>query len=229
MATYFMAGENTSQFGPILDFLDELSRNNHRSWFEQHRPYYQVARAAFEQFVEGLIDEFRDSDRLEGLAARECIARIFRDIRFAKDKTPYKTNLAALVAPGGWRGSAFGYYLSVAPHDQTFVAGGLHEPTPGQLNSFRQWIARDATAFKKITQARKFVDAFGAVQGERLKTAPKGYDRAHPEIELLQLKQIMAFHRFTDREVLAGDFKEKVVRTCRAMRPFLDYLEEVMQ
>lgn len=206
-----------------------MSCNNYRSWFEQHRPDYQAARAAFEQFVDGLIDEFRDSDRLEGLSARECIARIFRDIRFSKDKTPYKTNLAALVAPGGWRGSAFGYYLSVAPHDQTFVAGGLHAPTPDQLDSFRQAIARDAAAFKKITQARIFEDAFGVVQGKRLKTAPRGYDRAHPESELLQLKQIMAFHRFTDREVLAGDFKAEVVSTCRAMRPFLDYMEEVMQ
>jgi uncharacterized protein (TIGR02453 family) len=221
--------ESTSQFGPVLAFLDELSRNNYRPWFEQHRPDYQAARAAFEQFVDGIIDEFRESDRLEGLSGRECIARIFRDIRFSKDKTPYKTNLAALVAPGGWRGSAFGYYFSVAPHDQTFVAGGLHEPTSEQLNHFRQEIARDAAAFKKITQRRAFVDVFGAVSGERLKTAPKGYDRAHPEIALLQLKQIMAFHRFTDREVLAGDFKEKVVHTCRAMRSFLDYLEEVMQ
>ena len=229
MAMNVMHGDNASLFSPILAFLDDLSRNNNRPWFELHRPGYQAARAAFEQFVDGLIDEFRDSDRLEGLSARECIARIFRDIRFSKDKTPYKTNLAALVAPGGWRGSAFGYYLSVAPHDQTFAAGGLHEPTPDQLNSFRQAIARDAAAFKKITQAPGFVEAFGAVQGERLKTAPKGYDRAHPEIELLQLKEILVIHRFTDREVLAGDFKEKVVRTCRAMRPFLDYLDEVMQ
>jgi uncharacterized protein (DUF2461 family) len=73
------------------------------------------------------------------------------------------------------------------------------------------------------------VSVFGAVQGERLKTAPKGYDRAHPEIGLLQLKQILVFHHFTDREVLAGDFREKVVGTCRAMRPFLDYLQGVLQ
>ena len=221
--------ENTNQFGPVLGFLDELSRNNNRTWFEQHRPDYQAARAAFEQFVDGIIDEFRASDQLEGLSARECIARIFRDIRFSKDKTPYKTNLAALIAPGGWRGSAFGYYLSLAPHDQTIAAGGLHAPTPEQLNRFRQVIDRDASAFKEITQARGFVSVFGALEGERLKTAPKGYDRAHPEIELLQLKQVMAFHRFTDREVLAGDFSEKVVSTCQAMRPFLDYLQGVMQ
>jgi uncharacterized protein (TIGR02453 family) len=220
---------NPYQFGTVLGFLDELSRNNNRAWFEQHRPDYQAARAAFERFVDAIIDEFRASDQLEGLSARECIARIFRDIRFSKDKTPYKTNLAALIAPGGWRGSAFGYYLSVAPNDQTFAAGGLHEPKPEQLERFRQAIDRDASAFKKAIQAHSFVASFGAVEGERLKTAPRGYDRAHPEIGLLQLKQIMAFHRFTDREVLAVDFREKVLDTCRAMRPFLDYLEEAMQ
>jgi len=221
--------ENTPQFGPVLGFLDELSRNNNRLWFEQHRPDYQAARAAFEQFLEGILDEFRASDQLEGLSARDCVARIFRDIRFSKDKTPYKTNLAALIAPGGWRGSAFGYYLSVAPHDQSIVAGGLHDPTPEQLTCFRQAVDQEAGALKKVTQASSFVSAFGALEGERLKTAPKGYDRAHPEIELLQLKQILVIHHFTDREVLAGDLKEKVVGTCRTMRPFLDYLQEVMQ
>lgn len=134
-----------------------------------------------------------------------------------------------MIAPGGWRGSAFGYYISVAPHDQTITGGGLHEPTAEQLDHFRQAIDRNANAIKKVTQARDFVTLFGTVEGERLKTAPKGYDRAHPEIELLQLKQFMAVHHFTDQEVLAGDFKTKVVSTCRGMRPFLDYLEEIMQ
>jgi uncharacterized protein (TIGR02453 family) len=221
--------ENNSQFDPVLRFLDELSRNNQRAWFEQHRPDYQAARASFEQFVDGLIDEFRQPDRLEGLTGRECIARIFRDIRFSKDKTPYKTNLAAHIAPGGWRSPAFGYYLSVAPHDQTFAAGGLHSPTPEQLEHFRQSVARNSAALRKITQARDFRQVFGELQGERLKTAPKGYDRSHPEIELLQLKQILVLHPFTDQEVLAGDFKEKVVHACRVMRPFLDYMEEIMQ
>ena len=214
---------------PSLRFLDELSQHNDKAWFDKHRPAYEAARAAFEHFVDALIDEFRTSDALEGLAAKDCIARIYRDVRFAKDKSPYKTNLAAMIAPGGWKTTALGYYVSVGPQGQSLVAGGLYDPTPEQLQRFRQAIDRDAAAFKQITGAKDFVAAFGAVAGDRLKTAPKGYDREHPEIGLLQLKQITALHRFSEPEVLADDFAERVVIACRALRPFLDYLNGLVR
>ena len=213
----------------ILDFLDGLSQNNYKAWFEEHRPDYQAARATFERFINELIDEFRVADQLEDLSARECIPRIYRDIRFSKDKTPYKTNLGAMIAPGGWGGDRLGYYVSVEPHDRSMAVGGLYAPTPEQLERFRKAIAWNATAFKRVTQHKDFVAAFGEVQGGRLKTAPKGYEREHAEIGLLQLKQITAYHHFTDEEVLRGDFKEKVVSTCRAMRPFLDALNDMLE
>ena len=214
-----------------LDFLDGLAKNNDRAWFQAHRPDYQAARLPFERFVDGLIDEFRLADGLQALSARDCIPRIYRDIRFSHDKSPYKTNFAALIGPGGWKGSQgshMGYYLSLEPHDRSMLAGGLYDPSSEQLEHFRAAIARNASAFKRITQAREFVAAFGEVQGDRLKTAPKGYDRAHPEIALLQLKQVTAYHHFTDREVLAGDFQPRVIAACRALRPFLDILEEML-
>jgi uncharacterized protein (TIGR02453 family) len=219
----------TPNLEPILRFLDELRQHNDRAWFEAHRPDYAAARATFEQFVAGLIVELRASDPLEGLAARDCIARIHRDVRFAKDKSPYKTNMAAMIAPRGWRTTALGYYVSVSPHGQSLVAGGLYNPTTEHLQRFRQAIDRDAAVFKRITGAADFVATFGPVAGDRLKTAPKGYDRAHPELELLQLKQITALHRFSEPEVLANDFAERVVVACRAMKPFLDYLGGLMR
>ncbi len=214
---------------PILRFLDELSQNNNKTWFDRHRPDYEAARGAFEQLIDELIDDFRISDHLQGLTARDCIARIYRDIRFTKDKSPYKTNLAAIIAPGGWRGPHLGYYISIQPHGQSMVAGGLYLPASEQLNRFRQVIGENANTFKNITGAPEFIQAFGSLEGERLKTAPKGYDRAHPDIALLQLKQITAVHHFADQEVRALDFPAQVATMCRAMKPFLDYLSRTIQ
>jgi uncharacterized protein (TIGR02453 family) len=213
----------------VLRFLDELSQNNNKPWFEAHRPAYESARAAFEQFVDGLIDEFRGPDNLQGLSARNCIARIHRDIRFSKDKSPYKTNLGAMIAPGGWKTTALGYYIHLEPGARSMVAGGLYNPTAEQLQRFRQAIDAHAGRFKEVTGAQAFVRTFGNLAGERLKTAPKGFDRSHPEIALLQLKQITAIHHFSDQEVLAPDFADQVASACRAMKPFLETLEGILQ
>jgi uncharacterized protein (TIGR02453 family) len=218
----------TPNLEPVLSFLDDLSQNNNKLWFDQNRPAYAAARGAFEQFIDGVIDAFREVDNLQDLAAKACMPRINRDVRFSKDKSPYKTNLGALVAPGGWRATAQGYYISLQPHGQSMVAGGLYNPTPQQLDRFRQAIDQDAAGFRQITQAPDFVDVFTAVEGVRLKTAPKGYDRDHPAIDLLQLKQILAMRRFADQEVLAPDFAGRVVAACWAMRPFLKYLDGVL-
>ena len=111
---------------------------------------------------------------------------------------------------------------------QSLAAGGLHEPTPEQLERFRQKIDQHSLTFKEITASKDFVELFVAVEGERLKTAPKGYDRNHPAISLLQLKQITIFHHFSDQEVLDPGFSAQLVRVCRAMKPFLQYLEDVI-
>ena len=220
---------NSLDLGPVLGFLGELNQHNNKPWFDSHRPVYESARGIFERFINDLIDEFRDGDHLLGLTARDCIPRIYRDIRFSKDKTPYKTNFGAIIGPGGWKGSRLGYYISLEPGARSMVAGGLHDPAPEQLNRFRQSIAKEANAFKKLTRNAVFVRAFGAVEGERLKTAPKGFDREHPEIALLQLKQVTVFHRFSDQEVVGRDFANQVIPLCRAMKPFLNYLDRVIE
>ena len=211
----------------ILDFLEGLSDHNNKPWFEGHRPAYEAARSEFFRFVDGLIDEFRLPDHLEGLTAKSCAARIFRDIRFSKDKSPCNTSLSVMIAPGGWRSTRFGYYVALGPRGQSMTAGGLYRPSPEQLARFRQTMDQDATPFKKLIRAKAFVEAFGAVEGERLKTAPPGFDRQHPAIELLQLKQVTAVHRFADRDVLGPEFFDRVVDVCQAMKPFLVYLEHV--
>ena len=214
---------------PILNFLDNLCQNNYKTWFDTNRADYESARSIFNGFIDYLIDELRTSDNLQGLSAKECVARIYRDIRFSRDKSPYHTNFSAIVAPGGRKSVTHGYYVSLQPHGQSLVAGGLYMLSSQQLNRFRQAIDQHAGKFKAITGNPAFVEQFGKVDGERLKTAPKGYDRAHPEIDLLQLKQVTVLHHFTDQQVLAGDFSEKVLTACRVMKPFVDYLSEVIQ
>jgi uncharacterized protein (TIGR02453 family) len=210
---------------PCLTFIEALQQNNNKPWFEQNRPAYEKAREAFERFVDYLISEFRESDQLQGLTARQCVARINRDIRFSKDKSPYKSGFGARIAPGGWKGTRLGYYVHLEPNDRTMLAGGLYAPEPEQLARFRQAIDRDAAQFRQLTGAKTFLETFGTIRGERLKTAPQGYDRSHPEIELLQLKQVTVVHPFSDAEVLAPEFPHRALAVCGAMKPFLDYLD----
>lgn len=221
--------ENEINLRHVLDFLDELGKHNNKAWFDQNRPAYEKSRQAFEQFVNILLDEFRASDHLKDLTAKECIARINRDIRFSKDKSPYRTDMWASVQPGGRKGTRLGYHISIGPHGHSIVAGGLYMPEPEKLNRFRQAIARDASEFKRITRAKAFIEHFGKIEGEKLKTAPQGYDRSHPEIELLQFKQVTVVHHFPDQEVKSRGFTDQVITTCRAMKPFLDYLNGILE
>ncbi len=221
--------KSTFDFHQILNFLEDLSQHNSRDWFDQNRPAFEIARGTFEVFIDSLIDELRTSDDLQGLSSRECIFRIYRDVRFSKDKSPYNTNFSAVIAPGGKKSLLQGYYVSIEPHGRSMIAGGLHMPIPEQISRFRQAVDQDASALKAITGNKVFIEQFGKIEGQRLKTAPKGYDRDHPEIELLQLKEVTAIHSFPDQQLVAGDFLDRAVTICRAMKPFLDFLDEVLQ
>jgi uncharacterized protein (TIGR02453 family) len=214
---------------PVLSFLTDLSQHNNKAWYEQNRPAYEAAKVAFERFTNNLIDEFRVVDNLGNLTAKECISRIYRDLRFSKDKTPYQTHMWATIAPGGKKAMRMGYHVSIQPQGQSILAGGLWESTTEQLNRFRQSIDEDPSDFKGIISTKPFLDYYGGIKGDKLKTAPQGYDRAHPDIDLLQLKQVVVVRYFTDQEVLAKDFPDKVVVGCRVMRPFLDYMNLILE
>jgi uncharacterized protein (TIGR02453 family) len=209
-----------------LEFLKALKRNNNRAWFQAHRAEYDEASQAFETFVGALIDELRPTEGLRGLTAKDCIFRIYRDIRFSKDKTPYKIHMGAYIAPGGRKAMGVGYYVHVSPRD-SMIAGGMHEPDPKRLDRFRQVIARDAGPFKEIIGARAFRDYFGDVEGEKLKSAPRGYSRDHPEIELLRMKQITVHRAIADGELLEPNIVSHVVKGFKRMKPFLVYLDSI--
>ena len=214
---------------PLLDFLSDLAKNNNRPWFEAHRPAYERAKVLFEDFVDELILRLGAIEDMRGVTAKDCVMRIYRDIRFSKDKSPYKTGLGASIGPGGKKAYRFQYYLHLEPHNGSMVAGGLHEPDPAQLSRFRAAIGRDARKYKSIVAEPGFKRYFGEVGGERLKTIPQGYSRDHPEIDLLRLKEVVAVHHLSDADVVSGRIADHVVKACATMKPFLDYLGSVVR
>ncbi len=213
---------------PLFDFLNGLKAHNNKDWFDKHRADYENARSNFEAFVDAFISEFRATEDLGAISAKDCTFRINRDIRFSKDKTPYKTNVSANVARGGRKSVTPGYYISLAPQGESILAGGLHMPTPAELGKLRQAIDRDASPLKRILRNPRFVHYYGTIEGERVKSAPQGYARDHPEIELLRMKQMLAVHHLSDRQVLASDLLPYTVDAFRALKPFTDYLNSVI-
>jgi uncharacterized protein (TIGR02453 family) len=210
---------------PVLEFVRGLRRNNKREWFEAHRATYVEARRHFESYVGALITALRRSESLGALSPADCIFRMNRDLRFSRDKTPYKPYMSAYIAPGGRKSRRLGYYVHLESGDHSILGGGLHKPEPRQLAAWRASIDRDPRRFKSVAAAPSFRKYFGTVHGDRVKTAPKGYARDHPDLELLQLKSVMVSREMSDRAVASAAFFKETLATFKAMRPFLAYLE----
>lgn len=208
-----------------LDFLAELAQNNNKTWFDTNRGRYKGARSAFEALVADLIAALRSLEDLGALTPKECMFRINRDVRFARDKSPYNTHMSAAIGRGGRNGEGRSYFVQIGPGD-SFVGSGLFEPDKVVLDNVRQHLVRDAGPLRDIIAAPSFVDYFGEIRGESLKTAPVGYDRNHSAIDLLRRKQFLAVHRLADADVTGAGVVEYIATACAAMTPFLDYLNE---
>lgn len=211
-----------------LDFLTDLRFNNYKSWFDENRKRYDKARGAFEALIGDVIQKFAPVEDLGKTTAKECIFRINRDVRFSKDKTPYKTNMGAVVGSVGRKSAGNSYYIQIAP-GECGIAGGVYMPSPEELKKLRAYIAVHGDQLKKIITAKPFVKHFGSMGGDKLKTAPKGYSSDHPYIELLQYKQFLAWQDLSDAEVLADDLTARIVESCLALKPFVSYLTEALQ
>lgn len=209
----------------ILDFLRDLGAHNSREWFEASRPRYERVRAAFLTLVGDLIEHFDPVDDLGGVTVKECVFRINRDVRFAKDKSPYKTAMSAVLGRGGRKSGVRSYYFHVEAGGLSFLAGGLYDPSPVELGTMRQAIDEDSRPFKKILRAPDFVRQFGELGGDALKTAPQGYPKDHPDIELLRKKQFLVMHKLGDEGFLSEDLVPRTLTVFKAMKPFLLYLE----
>ncbi|MCF8335961.1 MAG: DUF2461 domain-containing protein [Bacteroidales bacterium] len=173
----------------MLDFLRDLAANNNKEWFHANKYRYQLVRKEFEQYVALLIAEIASFDEsIKNLHPKDCIFRINREIRFARDKSPYKTNFGAFIAPGGRKGGYAGYYFHVEPAN-SFVEGGIYRPSSGSLKAIRTDIFENTEEFKEIIYDPDIVEQFGTIiTDEKLKTAPKGFPKDFKDVDLLNYK-----------------------------------------
>ncbi|KIO50619.1 DUF2461 domain-containing protein [Flavobacterium hibernum] len=209
-----------------LDFLTQLKENNNKPWFETNKPKYLIELNHIENFAGALLHELSKTDVLETASGKKSVYRIYRDIRFSKDKTPFKTFWGGSYtrATKERRG---GYYFHIEAGN-SFFAGGFWGPNAADLKRIRTEFAHDTEPMQKILSSKSFVSNFGTLQGEQLKTAPKGFDVNHEAIDLLRYKQFLVIKRFTDDEVLSPNFLEQALETFKNMRPFFDYMSEVL-
>ncbi|KFF07543.1 DUF2461 domain-containing protein [Flavobacterium reichenbachii] len=218
--------ENTIIPESSLDFLHQLKTNNNKPWFEANKPKYLIELNHIENFAGALLHELSKTDVLETYSGKKSVYRIYRDIRFSKDKTPFKTFWGGSFtrATAARRG---GYYFHIEKGN-SFLAGGFWGPNASDIKRIRSEFAQDPESMQKILTSKSFVSTFGSLQGEQLKTAPKGYDVNHPAIELLRYKQFLIMKRFTDEEILSPLFLNQALETFQNMRPFFDYMSEIL-
>jgi len=216
-------------FPLILKFLKDVAKNNDRKWFEKNKPKYLEAKENFEDFLEEVHKEFlRFDDGLAGLNPRKLGFRIYRDVRFSKDKRPYKTNMGAGISPGGKLVQEPGYYVHIEP-GKSFIAAGIYMPDAPRLASIRQEIDYNGKAFLKILNNKKFKSYFkGLDDFDKLKTMPKGYPKDHPQIDLLKNKSFIVSHNFKDAEVTNKNFIKKLAEIGKTVKPLNDFLKEAI-
>lgn len=209
-----------------FDFLKELKKNNNRDWFTQNKKRFLKENEEMITFADALIEKVNKHDVLETLSGKKSLYRIYRDIRFSKDKTPYKSHWS-----GGFQRATKkrrgGYYFHIEPGN-TMIGGGFYAPNPADLKRIRDEFSYDAAPIKKILNSKSFKATFNQLEGEKVKTTPKGFDANHPAIDLIRYKQFFLVRKFTDKEVLNPSFLNQVNDTFKKMRPFLDYMSEVL-
>ncbi|HTF19248.1 MAG TPA: DUF2461 domain-containing protein [Chryseolinea sp.] len=212
----------------ILKFLKALARNNNREWFDKHKDNYLQLKGEFEVFVGDVLTDMTAFDpSLAGLDPKRLTYRIYRDVRFSKDKTPYKTNVSAAISAGGKTMGTPGYYFQLEPGGKSFVAAGLYMPQAETLSKIRQEIDYNGDRLQKILKEPKFRKLYaGFWTGDALKSVPKGYAKEHPQIELLRLKSFLVEHAFSDEETNSKTFRKKLVDSMRIAQPLIEFLKE---
>lgn len=217
----------TSIPSSAFSFLEQIRTNNNREWFAVNKTIYQQEAAQVAAFADALLQALNKHDVIETPSGAKSLYRIYRDVRFSKDKTPYSTYWGGRFKRAGKQRRG-GYYYHLEPGDNSFILCGFWGPGAADLKLIRDDIDFNPAPLRKILNHKNFTNNFGKLQGEQLKTSPKGYDSAHEAIDLLRFKQFLVYRRFTDAEVLAPDFLELTDQAVKYMRPFLDYMSEVL-
>lgn len=205
-----------------LKFLKDLSANNNRDWFQDNKDRYEALKENSKAFLSDLEKEMNKHDVIE----KTKLFRIYRDVRFSKDKTPYNTHVSMSMSREGAlrRG---GYYLRLQPGN-SFLAAGFWGPEKDDLKLIRDHLNSDATRLRKVLNAKKFKDTFGDLEGEQLKSAPRGYDKEHPDVDLLKFKQFIVTRQYSEKEITDPGFIKELVKSYKAVLPFFDYMSEIL-
>ena len=212
----------------ILSFLSSLQKNNSREWMEANKSQYLSSKKQFEDYISSLIDNIAVFDpHITGADPKKCIFRLHRDIRFSKDKRPYKDNMGGFINKDGRKGMDGGYYIHIQP-GQSMLAGGIYMPPPDILKKIRQEIDYNPDALINFMNSKDFENHFDSFEGDRLKKAPKGYNPDHPNIELLKLKYYIIVHRVNDADLVKPEFPEYASRIFEAMLPLNNYLRTAL-
>jgi uncharacterized protein (TIGR02453 family) len=208
-----------------LDFFKEIKENNNKPWFEKNKPRYEAAKENFLEFMEELLAEIRKIEPIYEKDLKKYASRIYRDVRFSKDKSPYKNNISSLIE----RASDYKkcpFYLHIQP-GESFMGGGIWQPEPDLLSRVRQEIDYNGSEFNKILNKKSFVDLFGKLSGEALVRPPKGYEADNPNIELLKLKQYIVSRSFDDEMVTSQHFIKELCTCYKEALPFFEFFDVV--
>jgi len=213
----------------IPGFLKLLVVNNNREWFNDNKDLYLEAKVLFEEFVQAQINEIAKFDKqVSNLEVKDASFRIYRDVRFSKDKTPYKIHFSAYMANGGRKSPYAGYYTHIEP-DANLIAGGLHHPHMDILKLIRTNIYENPKVFRKIIENQEFKKYFPKMYGERLKTAPKGFAKDFSDIDLIQPKSYDFFKKQTDEDILRDDYFERSIDAFKIFRPLSKYFNDIIR
>ncbi|HVS97977.1 MAG TPA: DUF2461 domain-containing protein [Puia sp.] len=214
-----------------LKFLRDLKKNNNKPWFEKNRSAYQDAKEDVERFAEKVIEGLARIDpAIAALQPKDCTFRIYRDVRFSRDKSPYKTNMGAYLNKGGKRSPTAGYYVHFEP-GRCFAAGGLWMPMPADLARVRQEIDYNFSEWQDILRSRAFKKYFpeGMSQEDILSRPPKGYSDENPAIQYLKLKSFIVTRKFADAEVLSPSFLKQLLRTYEPVKELVYFLNRSIE
>lgn len=205
-----------------MAFLKALRKNNNREWFTKNKPKYALAHENAKTFLTQIESELNKFDMIE----KKKLFRIYRDVRFSKDKTPYNSVFRmSFSREGAFRRG--GYYVQIGP-GLTMVGGGFYKPEPKDLKLIRSQIAADPKPLRKIIASKTFKNNFSELRGDQVKSAPKGYSKDDPNIDLLRYKSMYVFRDFKDSEVTSKDFLKELVKTYKAIQPYFSYMTEIL-
>ncbi len=213
----------------VLQFLEFLKKNNNREWFRANKPLYEEAKVEVESFMNQLIPAVRKYDNEIGiLSPKDCMFRIYRDVRFSKDKSPYKINFGEFITKGGRRAGNAGYYLHIEPQN-SFLGGGIYMPAGASLKAIRQEIYYNVDEFKKIIYDDDFVKCFKKLEGEKLVRPPKDFPADFSDIELLKFKSYVVLHPLADKILLSEDLLNYVIKIFKSMLSLNHFINRALE